>query len=57
MAHSYCQGGCCDLRNKEEKNSDKLLMLGVYALSLAAVTAIFFYANSHGIYIDPSLLP
>lgn len=56
MANTYCHEGCCDLAGQEEKNSDKLLGIGVYAVFVLIVSAIAWYSISHGIYIDPALL-
>lgn len=56
MANTYCHEGRCDLMRTEEKNSDKLLAVGLYAAFVVLVSAALLYANSQGIYIDPALL-
>lgn len=57
MANTYCHEGYCNLARKKEENGDKLLVIGISAAIVLCTTTALFYANSHGIYIDPTLLP
>ena len=56
MANTYCQEGRCNLARMEEKNSDTLLAIGLYAVFVVLASAAFFYAHSHGIYFDPAII-
>lgn len=63
MASTYCHKECCDVKAKQPNedsrmsNSDKLLAVGIYILSVAVTSVTVWYANAHGITIDPAYLP
>lgn len=57
MADAYSHEGYCDLAKKEEKFSDKALVIGVYAVFVALFSVVYWYAVTHGININTIYLP
>ncbi|VBB05638.1 Hypothetical protein LUCI_0848 [Lucifera butyrica] len=56
MAQIYSHEGYCDLADKEKKNSNKFLGIGIYAVYMLLAAAATWYTISHQIYIDPTVL-